>query len=137
MSAIQQGPQVPGLLIPSKSRRATSGGAFRLHGDQLLYAVDFAVDEDDVRNLDRRPALARRCRPEVTGTEPQRRPEEIRTELLEVQPVGVKALRTAADKVLYGHLPRPYAPIGQPVEYKEHHQPNDQQACRKHKIEAG
>src|SRR5580704_12452439 len=52
------------------SSRTNSGRTFRLHGDQLLYAADFAVDEDDVRNLDRRPALARRCRLEVTGTEP-------------------------------------------------------------------
>src|ERR1700747_3187187 len=100
-------------------RRAstTLGGTFRLHGDQLLYGVHFAADEDDVRNLDRCP---RRCRPEVTGANAQRRPEEIRGGLLESQPVGVKAPRPTADNVLFGHLPWPYAPIGQPVEYKEH-----------------
>jgi hypothetical protein len=64
-------------------RRAstTLRGAFRLHRDQLLYGVRFAVDEDHVGNLDRCPALACRCRLEAAGTETQRRPEEIRAKL--------------------------------------------------------
>ena len=35
------------------------------------------------------------------------------------------------------HLPRPDAPVGQPVEDEEHHKPDDQQTRRKHQIEAG
>ena len=56
------------------------------------------------------PALARCCRLEITSAETQRRPEEIRAQLLEPQSVGIKAFRAAADQVLFGHLPRPYAP---------------------------
>jgi hypothetical protein len=103
-------PEVEPLdLVGRRSEKASSystlrpasailGRTFRFHGNQLLYSVHFAVDEDDVRNLDRCPALAGRSRLEVTGTETQRRPEEIRAELLESQPVCVEALRSTADR---------------------------------------
>lgn len=51
-------------------------------------------------------SLARPCRLEVTGTETQHRPEEIRAVLLASQVVGIKALRTAADKVPLANPPR-------------------------------
>ena len=88
--------------------------------------MHFAIDEDDVRDLDRCPVLARRSRLEVTGAETQRGAEEIRAELLESQPVGIEAVRTSTDQVLFGHLAWAYAPIGQPVEHEEHHQPDDE-----------
>ena len=100
-----------GLLLVGVSR-SVFGSAFRLHRNQLFYSVNFAVDEDDVRNFDGCRAATRDCRAEVTGAETKGRPEEIRAKLLKAQSVGVKALRPAADKVLFGHLRWPYAPVG-------------------------
>jgi hypothetical protein len=38
-----------------KASDRPSGGAVRLHNNQLLYGAYFEIDEDDIRNLDRRP----------------------------------------------------------------------------------
>src|SRR3984893_2221244 len=89
---------------PARRFMGTSGGTFRLHRDQLLYSAHFTVGEDDIRNFDRRPVIACRGCAEVTGTETQRRAEEIRAELLKVQSVGIKAFGAPADQVLHGHL---------------------------------
>ena len=51
------------------------GRAVRLHRNQLFYSLNFAVDEDDVRNFDGRPAASRYRRAEVTGAETKGRPE--------------------------------------------------------------
>jgi hypothetical protein len=64
---------VHGRFPEACGHRFILGGTFRVHIDQLLYGMHFAADEDDVRNLDRCPALARCCRLEVTGAETQRR----------------------------------------------------------------
>src|SRR5579864_5801231 len=113
------------MRLSVRSASTPSGGAVRPHSDQLLYCAYFAIDENDIRDLDRYPLIARRRDLEVAGAETQHGPEQIRAELLEVQPVGVKALCATADQVLYSHLPRTYAPISQPIEHKEHQQPND------------
>lgn len=43
---------------PLRRYASTSlGGTFRLHRDQLLYGVDLAVNEGNVRDLDPCPAL--------------------------------------------------------------------------------
>src|SRR5690606_19914924 len=80
--------------------------AFRLYGDQFFYSAHFAVHEHDVRHLDRCSAPAGGSRLEIAGTQPQCRSKEIRAVLLKSQAVCVEALRTAADQVLLGHLPR-------------------------------
>src|SRR6185369_7030253 len=73
--------QAPDVLFERAAHNAraslTSRGTLRFHRDQLLDGVHFAVDEDDIGNLDRCPT--HHCRFEVTGTETQHRSEEIRT----------------------------------------------------------
>ena len=109
----------------------------RFDGNQFLHRVYFVIDEEHIWNVNGCTTATRGRSPQVTRAKTQDDPEEIGAVLLKTQAVGVEALRTTADKVLFRHLPGPDSPIGQPVENEEHHQPDDEKARRKHHIEAG
>ena len=87
------------------------------------------------------PALARCCRLEITSAETQRRPEEIRAQLLNRNPLVSKLSAPPPIRCSSVICPGRMRPIGQPIEHEEHHHehhhPDNEQACRKHEIETG
>src|ERR1700730_6718065 len=106
----------------------------RLYSNQPFDLMNFVFREKNVGHVERCPRWPDARRLQVTGTEAQHRPEQIRAELLKAHCLGVNAFCAPSDDVLYRHLSWTYAPISHPVEYKEHQHPNKKQGSRKYEI---